>query len=85
VPRAKRRQCSIQEFPGVRPIEAPDDNRLKQRGFKIPQVYAVASAGRGLDRLPVGDDTAGLAPHIPQTSIAPDIAFRVLGVALDGD
>jgi hypothetical protein len=44
--RAKKRQCSIQEFPGVRPIEAPDDNRLQKRGFKIPQVNAVTGAGR---------------------------------------
>ena len=79
------RQCSIQEFPGVRPIEAPDDNRLKKRGFKIPQVYAVTSAGRGLNWLPMGDDTAVLAPNIPQGSIAPHVAFRILGMALDRD
>lgn len=30
------------------------------------------------------NDAAGPAPEIPERSIAPDILFRVLGVALDG-
>jgi hypothetical protein len=45
----------------------------------------MTSAGRGFKRLPVGDDPAGLAPKVPQGSIAPDVTFGVLGVALDRD
>jgi len=43
----------------------------------------MASAGLGFKRLPMGDDAADLAAHVPQRSIAPDVAFRVLGMALD--
>jgi hypothetical protein len=42
-------------------------------------------AWRGFKRLPVGDDPAGLASKVPQGSIAPDVTFGVLGVALDRD
>jgi len=74
---------SVEEFPGIRSIEAPDDYRLQERRFKITQVHSMASAGLGFKRLPMGDDAADLAAHVPQRSIAPDIAFRVLGMALD--
>ena len=76
---------SVEKFPGVRPIEAPDDNRLQERGFEVPQVHPVAGAGRGIKWLPMGGDPAGLAPDVPQGPIAPDVAFRVLWVALDRD
>ena len=39
----------------------------------------------GFNRLPMGEDTAGFAPNIPQGSIAPNIAFRILRMALDRD
>lgn len=74
---------SVEEFPGVRSIEVPDDYRLQERRFKITQVHSMASAGLGFERLPVGNDAADLAAHVSQRSIAPDVAFRVLGVALD--
>lgn len=45
----------------------------------------MTSAGCGLKRLPVGDDPARLAPKVFQGPITPDVAFRVLGVALDND
>ena len=76
---------SIQEFPCICPIEPPDDDRLQNCGFKVPQVYSVTSTGRGFERLPVGNDAAGLAPDVLQRAITPDIAFRVLRVPLDGD
>ena len=69
----------------IRPIEAPNDDRLQERRFKIPQVHPVTSGGRGFNRLPMGDDAAGLAAKIPQRSIAPDVAFRILGMTLDRD
>lgn len=83
--RRVRGKLSIEEFPSVRPVEAPDDDRLKQHGIEIPQVHAVASAGLGFKRLQVGDDPAGLAAHVPEGSVAPNITFGVLGVALDRD
>ena len=43
----------------------------------------MASAGLGFKRLPMGDDAANLAAHVPQSSIAPDVAFRALRMALD--
>jgi len=45
----------------------------------------MASAGRGFKRLPVGGDAAALAPNIPEGAITPDVAFGVLGMALDED
>ena len=74
---------SFQEFPGVRPIEAPDDNRLQECRLKIPQIHSVASAGCGFNGLPVSDDTAGLASKILECPITPDVVFSVLRVALD--
>lgn len=82
-PNERSSKRSIQEFPCIRPIELPDDDRLQELGFKIPQVHSMTSAGCGLNRLPVGDDPAGLAPKVLQGAIAPDVAFGVLGVALD--
>jgi hypothetical protein len=84
-PEAKGGKRSIYELPSVRPIEAPNDDRLQESGLKIPQVHSVASAGCRFNRLPMGDDTAGLAPNVPQGPIAPDVAFRILGMALDRD
>ena len=33
----------------------------------------------------MSEDTAGFAAKIPQAPIAPDVAFRILGMAFDGD
>jgi len=45
----------------------------------------MASAGFGFKGLPMGDDAANFAAHVPQGSIAPDVAFCILGMALDRD
>jgi hypothetical protein len=74
---------SIQEFPGVCPVEVPDDERFQECRFEIPQIHSVASAGCGFNRLPMGKDTASPAAKIPECPIAPDVAFRVIGVTLD--
>lgn len=76
---------SIKEFPGIRAIKVPDDDRLQERGFKVSQVHSMPSAGLGLDRLPMGDDAAGLAPKILQGAITPHVALGVPGMALDGN
>ena len=67
------------------PIKAPNDDGLQERGFKNSQIYSVASGGCGFYWLPMGDDTAVLTPNIPQGSIAPHVALRMLGMALDRD
>jgi len=41
-------------------------------------------AGLGLQRLPMGNDAARLAAHVPQRPVTPDVAFRVLRMTLDG-
>jgi hypothetical protein len=33
---ARSKKCSIQEFPGIRPIETSDDHRLQEARFKVP-------------------------------------------------
>jgi hypothetical protein len=43
----------------------------------------VPSARLGIQWLPVSDDPAGLAPNVLQGPIAPNVAFRVLRMALD--
>lgn len=45
----------------------------------------MASAGLGLDGLPMGGNAAGLAPEVPEAAITPDVALRVLRMALDRD
>ena len=75
----------VKEGPGIGPVEAFDYHRVQERRLKISQVYAVASARLGRKRFPVGSDAARLAADVPQGSVAPDIAFRMLGMALDRD
>jgi hypothetical protein len=77
------RYVLVEEFPAIRSIKVPDDDRLQERWFKIAQVHSMASARLGFERLPMCDDAANLAAHVPQGSIAPDVALRVLGMALD--
>ena len=45
----------------------------------------MARAVLGVKWLPMGNDAATLAAHIPQSSIAPDVAFRVLRMPLDSN
>lgn len=75
----------INEFPGIRPIETPDDDRVQQRGIEVSQVHRVASAGLELNGLPVGGDATGPATEISQSAVAPDVALRILRMAAHGD
>src|SRR3546814_3853858 len=74
---------SIEECPGIRAVEAPDDHRFQEPWIEVAQVHSVPGAGFGFQRFPVGNDAARSAAHIPQRPVAPDVAFRVLGMALD--
>jgi hypothetical protein len=73
----------VKKFPCICPIEALDEYGLQERWLKIAQVYPMAIARRGFKWLPMGNDAARLAAHIPQGSIAPDVTFRVFWMALD--
>ena len=78
-----RGEGSIEEFPRICTIEAPYDHCLEKRLLEVAQVYSVPSAGSGIQGFPVSEDTALLAPHVPQRSVTPDIVLRVLGVPLN--
>lgn len=83
MPSAKGGARSVKKFPCICPIEALDEYGLQERWLEIAQIYPMAIATRGFKCLPVGNDPAPLAAHIPQRSIAPDVTFRVFGMALD--
>jgi hypothetical protein len=82
-PNASLAKQSVQKFPGVRPVKAPDGYKRQERRLKITQIDALTSAWLGFKRLPMRDSPAGLAAHILQGSITPDITFRVLGMTLN--
>ena len=45
----------------------------------------MASAEHGLDWLPMGGDATVLAAKIAQAAITPNVALRILRMALDSD
>src|SRR3546814_2414053 len=71
---------SVEECPGIRAVEAPDDHRFREPWIEVAQVHSVPGAGFGFQRFPVGDDAARFAAHVPQRPVAPDVAFRVFGM-----
>src|SRR5690606_8729011 len=77
------RRMPVEECPGIRAVETPDDHRRQEPWLEVAQVHAVAGAGRGFQRFPVGHDAARPAAHVPQRPITPDVVFRVPGRALD--
>src|SRR3546814_10552232 len=74
---------TVEECPGIRAVEAPDDHRFQEPWIEVAQVHSVPGAGFGFQRFPVGDDAARFAAHVPQRPVAPDVAFRVFGMTLD--
>ena len=74
---------SVEEFPRIGSVKAPDDDGLQERRLEIAQVHAVASARLRREWFPMRDDAARPAADVPQGSIAPDVTFGVLGVTLD--
>src|SRR3546814_494878 len=57
---------SVEECPGIRAVEAPDDHRFQEPWIEVAQVHSVPGAGFGFQRFPVGDDAARFAAHVPQ-------------------
>src|SRR5438105_301682 len=82
--RLHSRGSSIEECPGICAVKAPDDHRFQQLRLEVAQVHSVPSARLGFQWLPVGNDAARLAAHVPQRPITPDVVFRVLGMTLNG-
>ena len=83
MPDAEGGTRSVEKFPRIGSIEVLDQYGFQQRWLEIPQIYSMAGTGRRLERLPMRHDAARLAAHIPQGSIAPDVAFRVPRMAFD--
>lgn len=82
---SQSRTPSIEERPRIRAIESPDDHRSKKFRRKVPQVYAMASAGLRLDGFPMGADAAYLATKVTQRAITPYVAFRIFRMTFNGD
>ncbi len=80
----KRRGLSIKEFPRIGPVEAPDGHRPHKLRFKVSQVHAVPGSKHSINRFPVGDAPAGVAPEISKAAVTPHVALRVLRMAFDG-
>lgn len=75
--------CSIEEFPRICTIEAPDDHRLEELWLEVAQIHPVPSAGFGIQWFPVSDNAARFATHVPQRPVTPDIVLRVRGMTLN--
>src|SRR3546814_4446283 len=55
---------SVEECPGIRAVEAPDDHRFQEPWIEVAQVHSVPGAGFGFQRFPVGYDAARFAAHV---------------------
>src|SRR3546814_4377484 len=62
---------------------APDGHRLQEFWLEVAQVHSLPSARPGFQWLPVGNDAARLAAHVPQRPITQDVVFRVPGMTLN--
>ena len=72
---------SVDEFPSVRAIEVAYLNKLLKARIKVVQIDAVLAA-RLVDKwLPMRGAPAGLATHIAQRLVAPDVLGRILRVS----
>ena len=78
---ALRRYRSVDEFPRVRSIEPSYLNTLSKARIKVVQIDAVLAAWLGDKWFPMRDASAGLATHIAQRLVAPDVLGRILRVS----
>jgi len=69
---------SVDEFPSVRSIEPAYSNGLLKARIKIVQIDAVLAAWLGDKWFPMRGAPAGLAAHIAQRLVAPDVLGRIL-------
>lgn len=72
---------SVDEFPTVRSIELSYLNTLLKPRIKVVQIDTVLAARLGKKRLPMRGTSAGLATHIAQSPVAPDVLGRILRVS----
>ena len=80
-PRLLRRYRSVDEFPSVRSIEPSYLNTLLKARIKVVQIDTVLAAWLGDKGLPMRGTSAGLATHIAQSLVAPDVFIRILRVS----
>ena len=69
---------SVDEFPSVRPIEPAHLNGLLKARIKIVQIDAVLAAWLADKWFPMRGAPAGLAAHVAQRLVAPDVLGRIL-------
>jgi hypothetical protein len=84
VERRVSRHCggtSVDEFPSVRSIEPSYLNTLLKARIKVVQIDTVLAAWLGDKWLPMRGTAAGLATHIAQSLVAPDVLGRILRVS----
>src|SRR4030095_2277230 len=78
---ALRRYRSVDEFPSVRSIELAYLNGLLKARIKVVQIDTVLAAWLGDKWFPMRGAPAGLATHIAQRLVAPDVLGRILRVS----
>ena len=75
------RYGSVNEFPSVRSIEPSYLNTLLKARIKIVQIDTVLATWLEDKWLPMRGTSAGLATHIAQSLVAPDVLGRILRVS----
>jgi len=78
---ALRLYRSVDEFPSVCSIEPSYLNTLLKPRIKVVQIDTVLAAWLGDKWLPMRGTSAGLATHIAQSLVAPDVLDRILRVS----
>ena len=73
---------SVDEFPSVRSIEPAYVNGLLKAWIKVVQIDAVLAAWLGDKWFPMRGAPAGLAAHIAQCLVAPDVLVGVFRMSL---
>ena len=77
----KRRDRSVDEFPGVRSVEPSYLNTLLKARIEVVQIDTAPATWLGDKWLPMRDTSAGPATHIAQGLVAPDVLGRILRVS----
>ena len=73
---------SVDECPSVCTIETANLNRFLKTRIKVVEVDAMLGTGFRREWLPMGDAPAGLATHITQRLVAPDVLGGVFRMSL---
>ena len=74
---------SLDEFPSVRSVKAPNIDPLNQGRVKVVQIDSMLRMPRRIERLPMCSAPTCLAANGPERAIALDVLLRVLRVAFN--